>query len=128
MKRDTVTIELEFDGRTIRQSPDDIEQLACGNGDFTLGEFCSLGGCHHFDFKIGSGQRQLPASNFDQQVGQHRKGLAAFDYTDHLLQGLEQGFSLNAELHGLVSLYLLFCLYKRSLVAVVGLVDNFIFL
>jgi hypothetical protein len=41
-----------------------------------------------------------------------------------LLQGLEQSFTLDAELHGGLPYDLLFFLLKRSVVAVVVLVEN----
>jgi hypothetical protein len=36
----------------------------------------------------------------DQEIGQDRQGLPAFDNPYDLLQWIEQGFSLDAETHG----------------------------
>src|SRR5690606_3008398 len=44
-------------------------------------------------------QRQLPALDLHQQVGEHRQGLPSFDDVDHLRKRLEEDFALQAEAH-----------------------------
>ena len=66
----------------------------------------------------------LPSADLDQQVGQNRQCLATFNHADDLLQRLEQSFSLDAELHGLLSPIPAVLSLKEDLVVVVGAVDN----
>ena len=62
-------------------------------------EIVGLGARDHLDFEIGTGQRDAARIDVDQEVGQHRQRLPAFDDADDLLQTPQKGFPLNAESH-----------------------------
>lgn len=96
-------IDLDVDQDVVGQALADVHQLASRDGDFPrLGRFFKLYATDQFDFQVGTGQRQLLAFDNQQHVGKHRQGLAAFDDAGDQLQGFQQGFALNGEMHGLV--------------------------
>ena len=59
-------------------------------------------GAASVDFQVGTGQRQLLPLYDEKNVGQHRQGLTALDDASNQLQGFQQSFALNSEMHGLV--------------------------
>jgi hypothetical protein len=90
-------------------SAHDVEQFARWDGDFAIDQFVGVGRSDHFDFEVGAGERELAVAHFDQKVGEYRQRLATFDYSDDLLQGFKQSFSLDAELHVCAFPILQFC-------------------
>jgi len=98
-----VVIEFDVNQCVVGQAFADIHQLARRHGDFAwLSRLFKLHSTNQFDFKVGTGQRQLLAFDNQQHVGQYRQGLAAFNDACDQLQGFQQGFALNGEMHGLV--------------------------
>ena len=98
-----VVIEFDVDQGIVGQAFADIHQLARRHSDFAwLGRLFKLHTTYQFDLKVGTGQRQLLAFDNQQHVGQYRQGLAAFNDACDQLQGFQQGFALNGEMHGLV--------------------------
>jgi len=98
-----VVIKFDVDQCIVGQAFADIHQLARRHGDFAwLGRLFKLHPTDQLDFKVSTGQRQLLAFDNQQHVGQYRQGLAAFYYAGDQLQGFQQGFALNGEMHGLV--------------------------
>ncbi len=83
----------------VGQGADDLEQLACRNRGFAVLRILDRDAGDHFHFQVGTGQRQLAALYLDQEVGQNRKGLTAFNHVDDLGQRLEEGFALQCETH-----------------------------
>jgi len=83
----------------VGQGADDLEQLARRDRRFTvLGIVHRLAG-DHFDFQVGTGQRELSAPHLHQQVVQHRQGLSPLDHVDHLREWFQEDFALQAEAH-----------------------------
>ena len=79
----------------------DVHQLARRHGNLTgLASIFQGNATHQFDFQVGTGQRQLLILDDQQYVGEHRQGLASFDDAGYQLQGFQQGFALNGEMHG----------------------------
>ena len=87
------------DPAAIREGADDVEQLACRNGDLAVLRILRSGARNHLDFQVGAGQRQLTAVDADQQVRQDRQGMPAFDHIDDLRQRLQQDFALQGKPH-----------------------------
>ncbi|MNS89747.1 hypothetical protein D3C72_1237680 [compost metagenome] len=96
---DLVTSLRDGDPAAIGQCADDLEQLAGGNGGFAVLGIFNRDPRHHLHFQVGTGQRQLAVLHLHQEIGQNRKGLAAFDHVDDLCQRLEKGFALQCETH-----------------------------
>ncbi|MNZ44151.1 hypothetical protein D3C78_617750 [compost metagenome] len=96
-------VDLDIDQGVVWQAFANVHQLACRDSDFArLGRLFQLHAAYQFDFQVGTSQRQLLALHDQQYVGQDRQGLAALDDTGDQLQGFQQGFALNGEMHGLV--------------------------
>ena len=96
---DLVTGLRDGNPAAVGQGADDLEQLAGGNGGFAVLGIFNRDPRHHLHFQVGTGQRQLAVLHLDQEIGQNRKGLAAFDHVDDLCQRLEKGFALQCETH-----------------------------
>ena len=98
-----LVIKLDVDQRIVGQTFADIHQLARRYGDFAgLSRLFQLYATYQLDFQVSTGQRQLLAFDNQEHVGQYRQGLAAFNDACDQLQGFQQGFALNGEMHGLV--------------------------
>lgn len=96
-------INLDVDQRIVGQALTDVHQLARRHGDLArFGRLFELDAPHQLDFQVGTGQGQLLAFDNQQYVGEHRQGLSALDNACDQLQGFQQGFALNGEMHGLV--------------------------
>jgi len=98
-----LVIQANVDQRIARQALANVHEFARRNGDLAwLGGLFKGNTADQFDFEIGTGQRQLLSLHHKQYVGQHRQGLTALNDASNQLQGFQQGFALNGEMHGLV--------------------------
>jgi hypothetical protein len=97
--RDAIAVQREADLAAVRQGAHDLEQFAGRNRGFAGFGVLERGARDHFHFEVRAGQRQTLVLDRHQQVGQHRQGLPTLDHIDHLLQRLEQHFTLNTETH-----------------------------
>ncbi|MNZ94111.1 hypothetical protein D3C78_1132120 [compost metagenome] len=96
-------VDTDIDQRIAGQALADVHQLARRNGDLArLGSIFERHAANQFDFEVGTGQRQLLAFDDQQDVGKNRQRLAAFHDASDQLQGFQQSFALNCEMHGLV--------------------------
>ncbi len=96
-------VELDVNQCVIGNAFADVHQLARGDGDFArLSRLFQLHAADQLDFEVRTGQRQLLALNDQKYVRKNRQGLTAFDNARDQLQGFQQGFALNGEMHGLV--------------------------
>ena len=96
-------VDANVDQRIARQAFADVHQLARRHGDLTrFGGIFECDAANQLDLEVGTGKRQLLAFDHQQDVGQNRQRLASFHDTGDQLQGFQQGFALNSEMHGLV--------------------------
>ncbi len=83
----------QCDSAAVRQSPDDLKNFSRWNRCFALACLIYTGSRDHFNFKIRSGQRQLPTFHHSKQVGEHRERVPTLNDVYDLLQWLEQNFA-----------------------------------
>ena len=96
-----LVIDAHVDQRIAGQALADVHQLARRHGDFTrLGRLLQADTADQLDLQIGTAERQLLTLDHQQDVGQHGQRLTAFNDAGHQLQGFQQGFALNGEMHG----------------------------
>ncbi|MNQ44405.1 hypothetical protein D3C85_581590 [compost metagenome] len=96
-------VDTDVDQSITGQALADIHQLACRYSDLTrLSRLFQGNAPDQLDLEVGTSQRQLLAFDYQQNVGEDRQGLAALDDAGDQLQGFQQGFALNCEMHGLV--------------------------
>ena len=96
-------VDADIDQGITGQALADVHQLARRYGDLAwLGRLLQGDTAHQLDLKVGTGQGQLLAFDHQQHIGEHWQGLASFHDTSDQLQGFQQGFALNGEMHGLV--------------------------
>src|SRR5690606_18275085 len=53
--------------------------------------------------EVGCGQAEAAIDRLQPHVGQDRNSVAAFDHALHMIQGLEEGCTLDGQLHILIS-------------------------
>ncbi|MNJ36675.1 hypothetical protein D3C77_314720 [compost metagenome] len=103
LDHDLLLIELDVDQRVVGQALADVHQLARRHSDLAgFGGLFQLDSANQFHFQVSTGQGKLLPLNNQQYVRQYWQGLAALDDACDQLQGFQQGFALNGEMHGLV--------------------------
>ena len=91
-----LAIDLKPDIRFGRQALGNIHQLACRHRGFTRLHFpFQRQASDQLQFQVRARHGKLPIAHFQQHIGEHRQGLTFFHHRSHLLQGLEELFSID---------------------------------
>ncbi len=89
----------ELDLRTVRQFAHDVIHHVGRNSGGTLLAHFSGNRLHHFDIQIGGGEANTLIGSAQQDVGQNGDGVAPFNHTLDVVEGLQQSRALNRDAH-----------------------------